>query len=81
MATQNVTVNLQNNMSYNVVAWVYAAVGDTVVATINGVSGNHWGEVTASAVNGSPNWDDTGTTWTYVVQSADADSDLSLIHI
>lgn len=75
MATQTVTVNLANNTAYSSETWVYAAVGDTVVATINGVSGKHWGEVTGLEVNGSPSYDNTGDTWSYTIQNDDADSD------
>ena len=75
MATQNVTVNLANNTAYSSETWVYAAVGDTVVATINGVNNKHWGEVTGLQINGSPSNGATGSTWSYTVQPADADSD------
>jgi len=76
MANRTVTLNMDANVSYTKIAVVYAEVGDTVIATVNGAgSSYHWGEVSGSLPNGSPAWDDHGTTWSYTVVGTDQDAD------
>ncbi len=76
MANRTVTLNMDANVSYTKIAVVYAEVGDTVIATVNGAgSSYHWGEVSGSLPNGSPGWDDHGTTWSYTVVGTDQDAD------
>lgn len=76
MANRYVTLNMAQNTSYTEIAVVYAEVGDTVIATINGAgSGYHWAELQASSPNGDKAFDDHGTDWTYTVVGTDQDAD------
>jgi len=75
MANRYVTLDMAQNVNYTEIAVVYAEVGDTVIATINGAgSSYHWAELQSSTPNGDKVYDDHGTNWTYTVIGADQDA-------
>ena len=76
MANRYVTLNMAQNVNYTEIAVVYAEVGDTVIATINGAGSDYvWAELQSSTPNGDKVSDDHGTDWTYTVVGTDQDAD------